>query len=287
MAGARGSLRMRAAACSSASRCAPGSARERALEFGFADFQFCQACWPRADRICVVYSSNRLIAARLTSRKIAATVSSMRSSCVVLECEQAGELCARNPRRRVDSRAIPVMLGSLPPPPAKASSIGCMLRALQLQRGLVDDQPRADRHDLLDCLEIVGAQRVAAGDQIHDRVGQPDQRRQFHRTVKLDQIDVHALGRKVLARGLADTWLPPAGARPGARRPRSRSRSCTATIIRHFAIRDRAADRARPAVLEQHILAGDAQIGRAILHIGRHIGCAHDDDADFGAVGRR
>src|SRR5690606_14978623 len=32
-------------------------------------------------------------------------------------------------------------------------------------------------------------------------------------------------------------------------------------------------------VLVQHILAGDAEVGRAVLDVGGHVGGAHDDDA--------
>jgi hypothetical protein len=38
-------------------------------------------------------------------------------------------------------------------------------------------------------------------------------------------------------------------------------------------------------MLQQHILAGDAHVRRAVLHIGRHIRGAHDDDAHVGAIG--
>ena len=36
------------------------------------------------------------------------------------------------------------------------------------------------------------------------------------------------------------------------------------------------------AVLEQHVLAGDAEVGGAVLHVGRHVGRAHDDEAHVG-----
>jgi hypothetical protein len=35
----------------------------------------------------------------------------------------------------------------------------------------------------------------------------------------------------------------------------------------------------------QHVLAGDAHVGGAVLHIGRHIGSAHDDQTHVVAVG--
>jgi hypothetical protein len=39
------------------------------------------------------------------------------------------------------------------------------------------------------------------------------------------------------------------------------------------------------AVLDQHVLAGDAEVGRAVLDVGRRIGGAHDDQAHIGAIG--
>src|SRR5207244_2900927 len=67
--------------------------------------------------------------------------------------------------------------------------------ALELERGLVDDEAGTDRSDLLDRAQVIGAQRIAAGNQIDDRVGQTHERRELHRAVEPDQVDVHALGR--------------------------------------------------------------------------------------------
>ena len=39
------------------------------------------------------------------------------------------------------------------------------------------------------------------------------------------------------------------------------------------------------AVLEQHVLAGDAEIGGAILNVGRHVGRAQDDERNAGNIG--
>src|SRR5262249_3920507 len=87
--------------------------------------------------------------------------------------------------------------------------------ALQLERGLVDDQARADGAHLLDGVQSVGAQRVAGRHQIDDRVCEPEQRRELHRAVELDEVDVHALRREVLARGLHELGRD-AQARPAA-----------------------------------------------------------------------
>src|SRR2546422_4746566 len=52
--------------------------------------------------------------------------------------------------------------------------------ALELERGGVDDQPRADRKNLFDGDQVVGLERIAGADQIDDRVREADQRRQLH-----------------------------------------------------------------------------------------------------------
>jgi len=39
-------------------------------------------------------------------------------------------------------------------------------------------------------------------------------------------------------------------------------------------------------MLGEHVLAGDAELGRAVLHVGRHIGRAHDDQAHAAPRGR-
>jgi hypothetical protein len=75
------------------------------------------------------------------------------------------------------------------------------LRAPGLERRLVDDEPRRDRHDLLDRDEVVLPQRVAGRHEVDDRVGQPDERRELHRAVQPDEVHVHALVGEVLARG--------------------------------------------------------------------------------------
>ena len=38
-------------------------------------------------------------------------------------------------------------------------------------------------------------------------------------------------------------------------------------------------------MLEQHVLAGDAEVRGAVLDVGRHVGGAHDDEAHVGAIG--
>ncbi len=40
------------------------------------------------------------------------------------------------------------------------------------------------------------------------------------------------------------------------------------------------------AVLEQHVLAGDAEVGGTVLHVGWRIGGTNNDQADIVAAGR-
>ena len=59
---------------------------------------------------------------------------------------------------------------------------------------------------------------------------------------------------------------------------------------RHPAARDVQVDRlVQPAaaVLDQHVLARDAEVGRAVFDVGRHIGGAHDDHAQVRIRGRQ
>jgi len=38
-------------------------------------------------------------------------------------------------------------------------------------------------------------------------------------------------------------------------------------------------------VLQQHVLAGDTELGRTVLHVGRHVGSAHDHDSHLRILG--
>ncbi len=51
---------------------------------------------------------------------------------------------------------------------------------LELERGLVNDQARADIAHVFDGHQIVGLERAAGRNQINDAIGQTDQRGQFH-----------------------------------------------------------------------------------------------------------
>ena len=124
--------------------------------------------------------------------------------------------------------------------------------ALQLERAGIDDQPRADRHDVLDGDEIVRLQRVAGGHEVDDRVGKADERRQLHRAVELDQVDVHAPSRRNARAPRARTWWRRGCARRAGPCRASRSRGASQRRAGSGRCRGRAAGRgprrrARPA----------------------------------------
>src|SRR6478752_4611273 len=149
--------------------------------------------------------------------------------------------------------------------------------ALELERGGIDDQSCADRPDFLDDDQIVGLQRLAGADQVDNQVGQAHQRRELHRPVELDQIDMNSLGAEMRPRG-ADVLggdLEPGAALDGAGVIEVPARRDDQT-----AAADRQVDRlieAFAAVLQQNVLSGDTQVRRAVLNVGRNVGRAHDD----------
>ena len=157
--------------------------------------------------------------------------------------------------------------------------------ALELERSLVDHQTRADVADVLNCDEAVGLEGAAGGNEVDDNVGQPDQGGEFHRAVELDEVDVHALGREVVARRI-DVFGGDADA-------------CALLHVagvvvafahgdHHAAARDPQVERlieAVAAVFVEHVLAGDAEVGGAVLDVGGDVAGAHDDEPHVGAVG--
>src|SRR6476661_4328292 len=159
--------------------------------------------------------------------------------------------------------------------------------ALELERGRIDDQPRADRPDLLDDDQIVGLQRLAGADQVDDQIGQPHQRRELHRSVQLDQIDMNSLGAEMRSRG-ADVLGGDLEA--GAALHGAGVIEIAARCDNQAAAADRQVERlikTFSAVLEQHVLAGDAKVRGAVLNVRWNIGRAHDDKTEVGAIARQ
>src|SRR3989338_4477362 len=156
---------------------------------------------------------------------------------------------------------------------------------LEFERGLVDHEVGADVHDALHLHQVVGLERVAGGHQVDDGIGQADERRQFHAAVKLDHVDMHALGgkevtrnRRVLggdlqARALLDSTLVV---------------EVVAHGNAHAALGNLQVQRlVQPlaTVFDQGVLAGHADVGTAVFHVGGHVGGTHQHHAHVGLVG--
>src|SRR5437899_10540259 len=143
--------------------------------------------------------------------------------------------------------------------------------AFELERRLIDDEAGADRPDLLDCLQTIGAQGIAAGNQIDDRVGETHERPDLHRTGGPDQVDVHATRRRVPARGPHVL----------GRHAQTRARAQRARMIEAFRNRDHHVARCdaeverlvQPlaSVLEENVLACDPQFRRAVLYVSGNV----------------
>ena len=119
--------------------------------------------------------------------------------------------------------------------------------------------------------------------QIDDRVREPGQGCEFHGAVQLDQVDVHAFRREMLARSLQ---VLGGDAQPRARAYRMLVGKSLAHGNHQPAARDFQVERlvqSAAAVLGQQIPARDAEVGGSVLHISRHIGRAHDDEPHSGA----
>ena len=56
------------------------------------------------------------------------------------------------------------------------------------QGGFVHDEAAGNVADVFDGFEAVGFERAAGGHQIDNRVGEADQRGEFHRAVEFDDI---------------------------------------------------------------------------------------------------
>ena len=156
--------------------------------------------------------------------------------------------------------------------------------AFQLERAGVDDEPGADRHDVFDDDEVVRLQRVAGRHEVDDRIGETRERRQLHRAVEFDQIDVHRLRREMLARDAhvfgrdTDPRATLHHRRPVVTAPRRDDEAAAADAEIEGLVE------AVAAVLEQHVLAGDAHVRRAVLHVGRNVGRAEHDERYLRAI---
>ena len=132
---------------------------------------------------------------------------------------------------------------------------------------------------------MVGFECVAGGDQVHNRVGQTHQRCEFHAAIQLDEVDVNAFGGKKLPR-----YRHVLGGHLQARALLDGRGVVKIGTHRHAdaAFGDVQVEglvQAVAAMLQQGVLAGDAQVGTAVLHISGYIGGAHHQHAYTGLVG--
>ncbi len=208
-------LRTRAAACSSASRCVGRQRVARRVEFAARGIS----------RSAADATVDAIEAARVVDERGVAAPADVGDDRAPppgrrpsrRRCRSAAARRARRRSRRRACRAAGPSGGCRPlvvshaalrsfardaTARSSASSSGVDRLALQLHRGLVDDQPRRDRHDRLDLDQVVRGERRAGRHEVDDRVRQADQRAELHRAVQLDQVDVHALHVEVLARRL-------------------------------------------------------------------------------------
>src|SRR5438105_12966340 len=158
-----------------------------------------------------VYSSTAASPRCCTSARISPTRASIARSCSADPCRTRRKAASKSvsavDRRRMFTPLIeepPCCAlryspwerpgGSWPSPDRRGECVDDLTDrlALELERGLVDDQARRDLHDLFDLDEVVRLQRAAGGHEVDDGVGQSRQRRQLHRPVQLDQVHVHA-----------------------------------------------------------------------------------------------
>ena len=145
---------------------------------------------------------------------------------------------------------------------------------LGLHRRLVHDQTRTYLTDGLELHQTIGAQGVAGIDQIDNAISETHQWRQFHRTIELDDLGLHAEARIVFACNLRVFGRDPRAAidqarlrRPGHRQTATRNLEIQRLVV------------VTALVFHQHVLAGNAEVGRAVFDISRHVGGADHQQA--------
>src|SRR5574343_999201 len=231
----------------------------------------------------LVYSITAASPRVFTSARMLATVRSMFSSAAA---SRASKVVSwdRKSASTVDRRWMAIVMLFLHRP-GKGIDDRLQRFALDLERGLVDHQAARDVHDVLDRDQFVGLQRSSGRHQVDDGIRQTGQRRQFHRAVELDQVNMDALGGEMFARrlGVFGGHLQAVALAHGA------------GVIEAFgdgdhhpALGDLQVEwRVEPfaAMFDQHVLAGYAEVGGTVLDVGRHIGGTDDDDADIRLVG--
>ena len=122
--------------------------------------------------------------------------------------------------------------------------------------------------------QTVGTQGVAGIDHVDDLVSQANQRCQLHGAVQLDHLDLTALSGVI---GLGHVDELGRHAQPAFGLGHADGTGGHQLALGNLQIQGLVQTLA--AVLHQHVLAGHAEIGGAMLNIGRHIGGTHDQQA--------
>ena len=148
---------------------------------------------------------------------------------------------------------------------------------------------------MLDLHQVIGFECVARGDEVNNRIGQPRQRGQFHAAVELDQIHMHAFGRKKLARDrhILGRDFEAAALLDGARvikiSPNCHTDAALGDKQIQRLVEPRGDCAALPfgSVFDQGVFARDTQICAAVLDVSWHVRRAHHQHAHVGLVGRQ
>ena len=151
----------------------------------------------------------------------------------------------------------------------------------------VGDEAGGALEDLLAHLEVVLFQGAAGGDQVDDAVGEADQRRQLDRALDLDHFDLAAgplevaLGdARVLGRDPHHPQAPLGLPQPLVALAPGEHHATAAEAEVEQLVDDAV------GLLEQHVLAGDADVGGAGLDVGRHVGGPHRHQGDALGLGK-
>src|SRR5690606_9934889 len=165
---------------------------------------------------------------------------------------------------------------------------GLQLGTTVLHGSLIDDQARGNGGDVFHFHQLVGTQGASAGDQVHNGVGQTDQRSQFHGAIQLDQVHIYAFAGEVFA-GSAGVFGGDTQARTlldGRMVVKAfghgNTQAATGNVQVHGLVQTAGV---LFHVLVQHILAGNSDMGGTVLHVGWHVGGTHNNQTQVRVIG--
>ena len=215
---------------------------------------------------------HRLVAAaRRTSRSIGTTSTARRASATQARIAARG--LARAPQSKRRRLIAPLASRSFAVSPSTSRRAACGRRGWRRSGRCTRGSPRAPRgRSLPGC---------AGGDEVDDAVAEADQRRQLDRALDLDHLD--------LAAGLLEVALGDArvlGRDPHHPQPPLRLAEALVAAApgeHHPAAAEAEVEQlvdGPVGLLEQHVLAGDADVGGAGLDVGGNVGGTHRHQGD-------